>query len=275
LVRDLLSKYGVKGGSLDQHFLVDESILDFIAGAADLCDGDRVLEIGGGVGNLTERLLEKAGRVTVIEFDPYLVNVLRDRFGDRDDFEVIHGDAVKAELPGFNKVVANLPYSISSPITFRLLRHGFDLAVLMYQYEFARRLVSPEGSRQYGRLSVGIRHYADAGIIREIPPSAFIPQPEVRSAVVRLIPRRAPYPVRDEAFFLRVVEAAFSKRRKKLRNALSGIIPPGGKQFILAGFPESFLDRRAEQLSPEEFASLSNRLFDLIREFKEKAGESR
>ncbi len=218
-------RYGVKGGSHDQHFLIDEKILDLVVESADLSEKDHVLEIGGGIGNLTERLLGRAGKVTVIEYDPYLVDVLNDRFGDRDNIEIIPGDAVKVDLPAFNKVVANLPYSISSPITFRLLRHGFDLAVLMYQYEFAKRMISPSGSKEYGRLSVGIQHYADANIIVKIPPSAFSPPPEVWSAVIRLEPHEVSYQVKDEVFFLKLVEAAFSQRRKKLKNAISRSIP--------------------------------------------------
>lgn len=266
LVRDLLSRYGVRGGSHDQHFLIDEEILDLIADAADLSGQDHVLEIGGGIGNLTERLLGRAGKVTVIEFDPYLVKVLKNRFGDRDDFDIIPGDAVKVDLPDFNKVVANLPYSISSPITFRLLQHGFDLAVLMYQYEFAKRMVSPPGSKQYGRLSVGTQHYADASILIKIPPSAFSPQPEVWSAVVKLVPSDASYPVMDEHFFLKLVEAAFSQRRKKLRNAISGLLPAKEKQFIINSIPNNVLDRRAEELSPEDFASLANLLLELKKQ---------
>ncbi|MBP2029543.1 16S rRNA (adenine1518-N6/adenine1519-N6)-dimethyltransferase [Methanohalophilus levihalophilus] len=268
MVRDLLVRYGVTGGSHDQHFLIDEDILDLIADAANLSKNDHVLEIGGGIGNLTQRLLKKAGKVTVIEYDPYLVDVLNDRFGDMDNFEVIHGDAVKVDLPSFNKVVANLPYSISSPITFRLLKHGFDLAVLMYQYEFAKRMISPSGSKEYGRLSVGIQHYADADIIIKISPSAFSPRPEVWSAVIRLEPHKSPFPVKDEEFFLKLVEAAFSQRRKKLKNAISRSIPSEEKQSILNQLPESLMSKRAEELSPEDFASLANTILEL----KEKAG---
>lgn len=267
MVRDLLARYGVKGGSHDQHFLIDEDVLDLIAEAANLSENDQVLEIGGGIGNLTERLLEKTGKVIVIEYDPYLVEVLNDRFGSKENFEIIHGDAVKVDLPPFNKVVANLPYSISSPITFRLLKHGFDLAVLMYQYEFAKRMISPSGSKEYGRLSVGIQHYADADIIVKIPPSAFSPQPEVWSAVIRLEPHESPYPVKDEEFFLKLVEAAFSQRRKKLKNAISRSFPSEKKQYILSHLPESVINKRAEELSPDDFASLAN----LILELEEKA----
>ncbi|MDK2892385.1 16S rRNA (adenine(1518)-N(6)/adenine(1519)-N(6))-dimethyltransferase RsmA [Methanohalophilus sp.] len=263
MVRNLLSRYRVKGGSHDQHFLIDEDVLDLIAETANLSESDHVLEIGGGIGNLTERLLKKAGKVTVIEYDPYLVDVLNDRFGDRDDFEVILGDAVKVDLPPFNKVVANLPYSISSPITFRLLKHGFDLAVLMYQYEFAKRMVSSSGSKEYGRLSVAIQHYADVDIIVKIPPSSFSPQPEVWSAVIRLEPHESPYLVKDEKFFLKLVEAAFSQRRKKLKNAISRSLPSEEKQFILTHLPESVMNKRAEELSPEDFASLANYILEL------------
>ena len=138
-----LRKYNIKGGTFDQHFLVDAGYLDRIVAAAELNSEDIVLEIGAGVGNLTERLARKAKKVIAIELDPALVNVLHDRFDNVGNIEIIVGDALKIDFPEFDKVVSNLPYSISSEITFKLLRHKFKLGILMYQYEFALRMVSP------------------------------------------------------------------------------------------------------------------------------------
>ncbi len=125
---------------------------------------------------------------------------------------------MKVDFPKFDKVVSNLPYSISSEITFKLLRHKFKLGILMYQYEFAARMVSPPNCKDYSRLTVDTYYFADASILMRVPKEAFQPAPEVNSAVVKIIPRPTPFEVRDEAFFMGFVAAVFSQRRKKLRN---------------------------------------------------------
>ncbi len=150
----------------------------------------------------------------------HLVNVLHDRFDNAGNVEISCGDALKVDFPEFDKVVSNLPYSISSEITFKLLRHKFKLGILMYQYEFAARMVSPPNCKDYSRLTVDTYYFADASILMRVPKGAFQPAPEVDSAVVKLVPRPAPFEVRDEAFFMEFVAAVFSQRRKKLRNAI-------------------------------------------------------
>ncbi|MGM0770707.1 MAG: 16S rRNA (adenine(1518)-N(6)/adenine(1519)-N(6))-dimethyltransferase RsmA [Halobacteriota archaeon] len=261
MVRKILQKYGIRGGCHDQHFLIDERILDSITAEANITEDDVVLEIGGGIGNLTERLLEKAGKVIVVELDPRLVEVLYDRFQDNDKLEVIHGDVLKVDLPKFNKVVANLPYSISSPITFKLFEQDFELGILMYQYEFAQRMVAKANTEDYSRLSVNTHYFADASIIMKIPPSAFSPPPEVWSAVVRLVPRPAPFHVEEPEFFLNVVTAGFLQRRKKLRNAIvkgNHILKVPNIKQIVEQLPEDFMSKRAENLKPQEFADIAN-----------------
>ncbi|WP_462273006.1 16S rRNA (adenine(1518)-N(6)/adenine(1519)-N(6))-dimethyltransferase RsmA [Methanohalophilus sp.] len=263
MVYSILKKYGIRGGSLDQHFLVNEPILASIAEAADLQGDDVVLEIGGGIGNLTERLVAQAGRVIVIERDPRLVAVLQDRFHEVSNIDIIEGDAMKVDLPAFNKVVANLPYSISSPITFRLLTHGFEKGILMYQYEFARRMVEVPGSKNYGRLSVDTQYFADVRLLRKISPSAFTPAPKVWSAVVEMIPIPPVFEVKDEQLFFSIVEAAFGQRRKKIKNALTKFNPHLADQdSIIQLIPEDFLGKRAEQLFPEDFATISNIIYE-------------
>lgn len=245
----------------DQHFLIDERVLDRIIEYGNLVHSDVVLEIGAGFGNLTRLLAARAGKVIAVEMDPELA----DSIDRAQNLEVIVGDALKMEFPGFNKVVSNLPYSISSPVTFKLLRHKFDLGILMYQHEFAKRMAAAPGGRDYGRLSVTVQHYAEVEILEVIPKSAFHPQPEVRSALVKLVPRPAPYKVKDEAFFMKFITSAFSQRRKKLRNAILNNASSLGftdMGRVLKKVHEDFLSKRAETLSPSDLANIANILVD-------------
>ncbi len=265
LVHHLLKKYNIKGGTFDQHFLVDTGYLDRIVAAAELKSEDVVLEIGAGIGNLTERLSRKAKKVIANELDPALVNILHDRFDSAGNVEIIAGDALKVNFPEFDKVVSNLPYSISSEITFKLLRHKFKLGILMYQYEFAVRMVSSPDCKDYSRLTVDTYYFADASILMRVPKGAFQPAPEVDSAVVKLVPRPAPFEVRDEAFFMKFVAAVFSQRRKKLRNAILNtnymLKIPGIKE-VIDRLPEELMNKRAENLTPKQLAELANLIFD-------------
>lgn len=266
LVRSLLKKYNIKGGTFDQHFLVDAGYLNRIVAAADLGPEDVVLEIGAGVGNLTEKLARKAKKVIAIELDPALVRVLHDRFDKVENLEIIAGDALKVDFPEFDKVVSNLPYSISSEITFKLLRHKFKLGILMYQYEFAVRMVSLPNCKDYSRLTVDTCYFADASILMKVPKSAFQPVPEVDSAVVKLVPRPAPFEVKDQAFFMDFVTAVFSQRRKKLRNAIlntNHILKIPSIKEVIARLPEDMMSKRAENLTPAELAQVANRIIDL------------
>jgi len=182
------------------------------------------------------------------------------------NIEIIAGDALKVRFPEFDKVVSNLPYSISSEITFKLLHHKFKLGILMYQYEFAARMVSPPGCKDYSRLTVDTYYFADASILMKVPKGAFQPAPEVDSAVVKLVPRPAPFEVRDEAFFLEFVSAVFSQRRKKLRNSILNtnymLKIPDIKE-VVNQLPEDFMSKRAENLTPEELACVANMIYDL------------
>jgi len=261
LVRSLLEKYNIKGGIFDQHFLTDAGYLDRIVAAAELKSEDVVLEIGAGIGNLTERLARKAKKVIAIEFDQALVNVLHDRFDNVGNIEIIAGDALKVDFPEFDKVVSNLPYSISSEITFKLLRHKFKLGILMYQYEFAVRMVSLPNCKDYSRLTVDTYYFADASILMKVPKGAFQPAPEVDSAVVKLVPRPTPFEVRDEAFFMAFVAAVFSQRRKKLRNSIlntNHMLKIPSIKEVVGHLPEDLMNKRAENLTPEQLAEVAN-----------------
>lgn len=243
---------------LGQHFLLDERIAHRHVEFAGIEPQDIVLEIGPGLGVLTSRLVRKAARVVAVEKDRRLAGALRAMGGN---LEVVVGDAVKVPLPPFDRVVSNLPYQISSPITFRLLDRSFRRAVLMYQMEFADRVVAGVGDEAYSRLSVKTYVRARAEVAEPVPRSAFWPEPKVDSAIVILEPRPRPFPVRDEATFDAVVDAAFGYRRKAIENALRAswrrlASSRGEVESLLAGLP--YLRRRAEELSPEEFGELAD-----------------
>jgi 16S rRNA (adenine1518-N6/adenine1519-N6)-dimethyltransferase len=243
----------------DQHFLIDEQVLGRIIEYSHLNSSDTVLEIGAGFGNLTEKLARKAGKVIAIEVDPELASSLN-RF---ENVEVIVGDAMKQDFPYFNKVISNLPYSISSPVTFKLLDYKFDMGVLMYQHEFAKRMVATADNKDYGRLSIAVQYRANVEIIEVVPRLAFSAPPQVNSAIVRLVPRSPPYEVKGLDFFMKFITAAFSQRRKKLRNAiLNNAAFLGIRGEALEKLPPGIIDRRAETISPGELAKLSDILFE-------------
>ena len=243
-----------------QHFLIDQRVLNRIIGYAGLNKADTVLEIGGGTGNLTLKLKEAAGEVIVIELDRELAVGLTHITRD-SNVTVLQGDALKIPLPGFNKVVANLPYQISSKITFRLLRHSFDLAVLMYQLEFANRMLASPNTQDYSRLSVMAQYFARIELLETVPPSAFKPQPAVRSAILKLTPREPPYHVNNIGFFEKFLKAIFGQRRKMLRNSLRPAAPMLGIPLEnIDKVDKGILEMRPGSLTPEELAGLANRI---------------
>lgn len=243
----------------DQHFLIDEQVLGRIIEYGGLNNSDIVLEIGAGYGNLTEKIAEKARKVIAIEVDLEFADALN-KF---ENVEVITGDAMKQDFPYFNKVVSNLPYSISSPVTFKLLEYEFDMGILMYQREFAKRLVASTGSKDYGRLSIAVQYCASVEILEVVPRSAFSSPPKVDSAIIRLVPRLPPYKIKNEVFFMKFITAAFSQRRKKLRNAiLNNATYLGINAKDVEKLPRDIMNQRAETISPEELANLADRLAD-------------
>lgn len=249
----------------DQHFLTDHRAVEKIAGFVDV-SGRRVLEIGPGGGVLTRALLDRGAEVVAVEVDPVLVEELGIAFADEIEegrLRIIPGDAKKVDLPSFDIVVANLPYSVSSKITFRLLEIGFEVAVLMYQKEFAQRMIARPGTPDVGRLSVMVQTYASVKPLLELPPSAFRPRPQVRSWVVRITPHEPPYPIADRAVYADVVRVLFSHRRKTVRKGLrSGkdAFPPEAIERAIAGLSDDLLQRRPEDLTLQEFALVANRM---------------
>ncbi|MDG5818791.1 16S ribosomal RNA methyltransferase A [Natronococcus sp. A-GB7] len=261
----LIARAGVRGDpDHDQHFLVDDRVLDRLPTYLTEIDADtsHVLEIGGGTGALTDRLLAVADEVTVVERDRELAAFLSEEFAEEIDdgrLTVLEGDALEVDLPDFTASVSNLPYGVSSEITFRLLPEKRPL-VLMFQQEFAERMVADPGTSEYGRLSVSTQHYAEPELVESIPKEAFSPPPAVRSAVVRLEPREPDYAVDDEEFFLRFVKAMFTQRRKTIRNAIRNtahITDLDAPDAVVEAADDDLLQKRADAMTPTEFAELA------------------
>jgi 16S rRNA (adenine1518-N6/adenine1519-N6)-dimethyltransferase len=221
-IRGLLKRYKVqptkkRGQSFLTNYAVAKEIVDF----AELTEQDRVLEIGGGLGVLTQQIAEKAGEVHVVEIDANLVRALCDKVRDYNNVNIIEGDALTVDLPKVNKIVSNLPYSISSEITFRILQElEYEMAVLMYQKEFASRLVAAPGTPEYSRLSINVQYYARVEEVLEVPAEMFYPVPVVDSVVVRMVPRSAGPIARDHSVFHWMIAGIYPYPNKNLRRAL-------------------------------------------------------
>jgi 16S rRNA (adenine1518-N6/adenine1519-N6)-dimethyltransferase len=252
--------------SLGQNFLRDPNYLKKIVDAARVGPEDLVLEIGPGLGHLTRVLASRARKVLALELDERLIPLLRKEFSLILNVEIVQADAIDypyEALPDRWKVVANLPYNISTPIIQKLVacRDKFTSFTLMLQQEVAERVASLPGGKEYGYLSVLVQLYADARIEFIVPPGAFSPKPEVNSAVITLTIRDRPaVAISDENFFVRVVKAAFSQRRKTLRNALKQLNVPVEKMAMVLNKTGIDLNRRAETLTVKEFGLLADHL---------------
>jgi len=243
---------------IGQNFLIDLRVSKREVEYANIKKDDVVLEIGPGKGIITKLLAEKAQKVIAIEIDENLVHDLRGILPD--NVLLIKDDALKVNfktLPKFNKIVSNLPYNISSPITFKLLDCDFNLAVLIYQKEFAERMVAKTGSKDYSRLSVGVYYKSQCEIMETIPKTCFYPQPKVDSCVVRLLPRMSPpFSVLDEKFFFDLTRELFNHRRKRIKTTIRELY---GSEFD--NIP--YQNMRVEKIRPEQIGELSNFLFEL------------
>jgi 16S rRNA (adenine1518-N6/adenine1519-N6)-dimethyltransferase len=265
--RFILGELGVRPHKkFGQHFLVDPTVIDRMLAAAQIGSEDTVLEIGPGLGALSEILAERAARLYLVELDTILANRLRERFARDERVQVIIADFLgldpAATFPEPTiQVVASLPYNIATPILFRLLeyRRKFPQVTVMIQKEVAERLSATPGSKAYGVPSVLTQLYATVTTVCTVGPRSFFPAPKVESQVVRLVFQEAPrVSVSDETLFRRVVKAAFAQRRKTLRNALRA-----ARYVDLDAVSERTgldLQRRGETLSLEEFAALANAL---------------
>ena len=263
--RHILKTFGLKlGKRLGQNFLIEPTVVDDIVAAAEIAPGEQVLEIGAGLGALTQGLLEAGATVKTVELDKKLPPILAHTLMGYDNLTIIQGDILKTDIAALTerkpfKVTANLPYYITTPIIFALLNQNLPITklVFMIQKEVAERIVAPPSTKDYGSLSVAVNYYADVKLVRTVSPNCFMPPPNVESAVICLdvLPNRR-VKVSDEDRFFRIVRASFAQRRKTLSNALKG----GGfsPEDIAAMLARSGIDgsRRGETLSIDEFAAL-------------------
>ena len=273
---DILQKYQFNfQKKYGQNFLIDPSVLERIIAAAEITREDHVLEIGPGIGTMTQYLAEAAGHVTAVEIDKALIPILQDTLSEYDNVTVIQGDILKLDVKGLMekqsggkpvKVVANLPYYITTPIIMGLFESNVPLKsiTIMVQKEVAERMQVGPGTKDYGALSLAVQYYAKPEIVANVPPNCFIPRPTVGSAVIRLTRHEAsPVQVEDEKFLFALIRASFNQRRKTLANGLSN----AGELHLSRDQVTQALENlglsptiRGEALTLEQFAELSNSL---------------
>ncbi|WP_369682635.1 16S rRNA (adenine(1518)-N(6)/adenine(1519)-N(6))-dimethyltransferase RsmA [Methanosphaera cuniculi] len=268
--KEILEKYNIRlDKNKSQNYLIDNNKLENILKNADIQPDETILEIGAGIGTLTIPMAKKAEKVIAIEKDPLIADVLKQRLIREkiDNVELIKGDALKIDYPPFDKVVSNLPYQISSPVTFKLLEYPFKKAVLMYQLEFAKRMQAKPDTHEYSRLSVGLYFKCNAQIIDTLPPQSFIPQPKVNSAVIKLTPKEN---IDLPPLFDDVIRALFQHRNKKARKALiqsAHELKTDKKQLKkqLNMIDDPLLDEKVFKLTPEEILKITQLIGEIIQ----------
>ena len=274
----IMKKYKIRANkALGQNFLINQNVVDQIVESSHITKEDLVIEIGPGLGTLTKELLEKAGKVICIELDKKMIKILADRFSLYENFEVIHGDVLQIRLNkiikeekeknGFKsaKIVANLPYYITTPIIMKLLEDRLDLEsiTVMIQKEVADRLIAIPGEKETGAITYSVYYYATSEGIMEVPNDSFIPEPEVISKVIKLTLRKEPpVEVKSRGVMFKIIKSAFMQRRKTLLNALTNTKVFMSKEEGLRILKELDLDEnvRAEKLTLQDFAEITNKI---------------
>ncbi|BFK30577.1 16S rRNA (adenine(1518)-N(6)/adenine(1519)-N(6))-dimethyltransferase RsmA [uncultured Veillonella sp.] len=272
VVHYICKRFDIKmSKKLGQNFLIKRGIVDEIVHAAELTVGEPVLEVGPGIGTLTQGLAQSGADVTAIELDRRLLEVLDTTLASYDNVRIIHGDVLKLDVPTIMnhkpfKVVANLPYYITTPIIMSLLESKLPIErlVVMVQKEVALRMVAKPGTKDYGALSVAVQYYTEPDIVLDVPPKSFLPAPAVTSSVIRCVLRdKPPVDVIDEKLFFRVVKAGFAQRRKTFANTMrtTGL----SKEQIDDILVKANIDgqRRGETFSLQEFADVANAWADI------------
>lgn len=274
VVHYICKRFDIKmSKKLGQNFLIKRGIVDEIVHAAELTPGEPVLEVGPGIGTLTQGLAQSGADVTAIELDRRLLEVLDTTLASYDNVRIIHGDVLKLDVPSIMnhkpfKVVANLPYYITTPIIMSLLESKLPIErlVVMVQKEVALRMVAKPGTKDYGALSVAVQYYTKPDIVLDVPPKSFLPAPAVTSSVIRCVLRdKPPVDVIDEKLFFRVVKAGFAQRRKTFANTMktTGL----SKDRIEELLAKANIDgkRRGETFTLQEFADVANAWASLIK----------
>ena len=274
VVHYICKRFDIKmSKKLGQNFLIKRGIVDEIVHAAELTPGEPVLEVGPGIGTLTQGLAQSGADVTAIELDRRLLEVLDTTLASYDNVRIIHGDVLKLDVPSIMnhkpfKVVANLPYYITTPIIMSLLESKLPIErlVVMVQKEVALRMVAKPGTKDYGALSVAVQYYTEPDIVLDVPPKSFLPAPAVTSSVIRCVLRdKPPVDVIDEKLFFRVVKAGFAQRRKTFANTMK--TTELSKDRIEELLAKANIDgqRRGETFTLQEFADVANAWASLIK----------
>ena len=274
----ILNKYGIHANkSLGQNFLINNEVVSTIIESANISNKDLVIEIGPGLGTLTSRLLEKAGKVICVELDDRMISILEDRFKLYNNFELIHNDVLKVDLNKIieenlensnlktAKIVANLPYYITTPIIMKLLEEKLNIETItvMIQKEVADRLVALPGTKNAGAITYSVYYYADASKIIDVERNSFIPEPNVTSTVIQLkIRKKSLLQVENEELMFKIIKQAFMQRRKTLVNALSNLAIFNNKEEIIQLLKELNINEkvRGEALTIEQYAKITNRI---------------
>ena len=272
--RYIMKKYGISANkSLGQNFLINEKVVENIVGASEISKEDLVIEIGPGLGTLTERLLENAGKVIAIELDDRMIKILKDRFLAYKNFDIINDDVLKVNLGDLismekeknnlknAKIVANLPYYITTPIIMKLLEEELDVEsiTIMIQKEVADRLIAIPGSNLSGAITYSVYYYAESECVMIVDNNSFIPEPEVQSEVIKLKIRKSPVvDVENKELFFKIIKVSFMQRRKMLINALvnGGIIKDKSKAKEIFEILGLDINIRGEKLSIQDFVKL-------------------
>lgn len=271
--KNILNQHGIKlNKNLSQNYLIDKNKRDQIIDFGNICKSDVILEVGSGIGTLTLELSKRAKEVIAIEQDPSICNILSKRLRDNkiDNVKLINDDALNVDFPKFNKIISNLPYQISSPITFKFLNYDFDLAILMYQKEFALRMNGKVGSKNYSRLSAILYFKCEIEKLTDVSSESFIPKPKIDSSVIKLTPKEKIISDKDFETYSKFTKALFQHRNKKIRNALidsrhefSNLDKKEIKEKINAIDSEDLIDylsKRVITLKPEEILDLTRKL---------------
>ena len=279
ITKNILNQNGIKlNKNLGQNYLIDKNKRDQIINFGNIDKNDVILEIGTGIGTLTIELAKKARKVIAIEQDSKICDILTKRIKDEkiDNVELINDDALKVEFPKFNKIISNLPYQISSPITFKFLDYNFDLAILMYQKEFADRMNGKIGTKNYSRLSAMLYFKCDVEKLTDVSQESFIPKPQIDSTVVRLTPKENKISNEDFKVYSKFTKALFQHRNKKIRNALIDsrhIVCDLDKKEMKKRINEiednkinDYLKKRVIVLHPEEILFLSKEINSILKD---------